>query len=63
MSVKTQQAVSVTYAVAAFSTLAVALVLLSTGIENEVAQTFVVLGSAVVGLLSMYYLFGGDRNE
>ena len=63
MSVRAERAISVTYTVAGFATLVLALVLLSTGTESSIGRTLVVLGSAVCGLLSIYYLFGGGRHE
>lgn len=60
MSAKTERAISVTYAVAAFSTLALVLILFSTGAESVIGRTLVILGSAVIGLLSIYYLLGGE---
>jgi hypothetical protein len=61
MSVVNERVLSITYAFAGFLTLAVALILLSTGVESLLGQTLVILGSAICGVLSIYYLASDDQ--
>ena len=60
MSVTTRKALSTAYGLAGFVTLAVGIILLSTGVESPAGRVVVILGAAICGLLSLYYLAGGE---
>lgn len=49
------------YAVTAFTTLLVGLVALSAGIRSEVVTPIVLVGAVIVGMISLYWLLGGEE--
>lgn len=53
MNVNTTQALSAVYGIAGVITLAISLILMSTGVDNPVDRVVVVLGAAICGVLSL----------